>query len=108
MKHRTLLSIVAALFTAVALLAADPEQDAIRLAQEWAFALGKSVKSQAEAGSKDPKAIRKKAIEDTQPEEKKLRAAMKEVGMTQKEIEQGIKQDRDLYLSEFLKEFLKK
>ena len=81
-------------------LTAGPTEDAIKLAQHWAFAIAGSAKTQIETGATDPKAIRKKAIEDAQPQEKKLRAAMKAIGMTPKEIDDGIIRDRKLYLED--------
>ena len=66
------------------------------------FALAASVKAQMDSGAKDPAAIRKKATEDTQPEEKKLREAMKDAGFTQQQIDTGIKNDRKTYLEEFV------
>lgn len=110
MKHVILLA-AAAFLGAVRLLAADPTDDAIKLAQEWAFALVASAKTQIEAGATDPKAIRKKAMDETQPQEKKLRAAMKKIGSTQQQIDQGIKDDRAVYLEAVeadIKEFQKK
>jgi hypothetical protein len=104
MRFTALLGFVASLLVAM-VSAADPEQDAIRSAQEWAFALAAAVQTQAEAGVKDQKAIRQKAIEQTQPQEKKLRAAMKAAGFSQKQIDQGIKDDRKGYLDSFLERF---
>jgi hypothetical protein len=107
MKLTAILSIIASIFVAQVSCAAD-QQEAIKLAQEWAFALGASVKAQAKAGVKDPKAIKKKATEDTQPQERKLRAAMKEIGSTQHQIDKGIKDDREGYLDSFIEEFVRK
>ena len=100
MRHIALLVAGASLFFTIRLFAADPTDDAIKRAQEWAFALAASAKTQIEAGATDPKAIRKKAAEDTQPQEKKLRAAMKELGDTPQQIDKGIKKDRALYLED--------
>ena len=100
MRHIALLLAGVSLLFTIRLFAADPTQDAIERAQEWAFALVASAKTQIEAGATDPKAIRKKAAEDTQPQEKKLRAAMKELGDTPQNIDKGIKKDRALYLED--------
>ncbi len=83
------------------LVCAGPTEDAaIELTQQWAFALVGSAKNQIESGATDPKAIRKEAIEDTQSQEKKLRAAMKGIGMTPQQIDKGINDDRKLYLGD--------
>src|SRR4051794_13691259 len=80
--------------------AADPEAAAIKLAQQWAFALIGSAKDQIEAGATDPNKIRKKATEDAHPDENKLRVAMRATGMTDKEIDKGIKDKRKVYLED--------
>ena len=100
MRFIRFLVISSFLTLASSLLAADAQADGIKLAQQWAFALGASTKAQIEAGATDPKAIRKKATEDTQPQEKKLRAAMKQMGFTPQHIDQGIQDDRKLYLED--------
>ena len=107
MKLHLLVGLALASFLALSLRASDPQQESIKLAQEWAFALAASVKAQTDAGAKDPVAIRKKATEDTQPQEKKLRAAGKEAGFSAKQIEQGIRDDRKTYLDDFIGSALK-
>ena len=77
-----------------------PDAEAINLAQRWAFALVVSAKKQIEGGATDAMAIRRKATEDTQAEEKKLRAALKKKGETQQDIDKFIRTDRALYLED--------
>ena len=96
-------AIVSCLLLAGGRLFADATADSIRLGLqllEWQSGLAGSVKTQIEAGETDPKAIRKKATADTQPQETKLRATMQEMGLAQRHIEERIKDDRATYLED--------
>jgi hypothetical protein len=108
MRHITTFAIIALVFIGKPILFGSPEDEVIKTAQQWVFALGESVKSQAKSGASDQKAIRQKAIKDTQPQEKKLREAMRAAGSTSKEVDDGIRKDRDFYLADFIKEYVKK
>jgi hypothetical protein len=53
------------------------------------------------------KVIRQHATEETQPQERNLRAAMKKLGSTQPEIDKTIKEKREAYLDSAIEGFIK-
>src|SRR5437660_1080918 len=105
--NRPLVSILILAITALARIAvADPTQDGIKVAQEWQFALARTVNEIVKQGERDPKKIAKLAIERTQTEEKKVRDAGKAMGVSAKEIDESTKRDRKDSLDEYIKDAL--
>jgi len=93
------LILVALLFLSAFTLRADwPSENDNKLSQEWMFALLASLNVQVAAGARDHEAIYKKAVEDAQPQEKKLRVSMQEAGFTPERIDREIELARYFYL----------
>jgi hypothetical protein len=97
---KTLSLTMLVLAASLALAKDDPDFEDVYLEQKWTHAVAASVQKQIEAGARDPKVIREKAIKDTQVLEAKIRARLKKRGWKQEAIDKAIGEERGWYLED--------
>lgn len=81
---------------------ADPAERAVKVSQQWQFALARSVEELVKQGQTDRKLIAKLVVEKTKAEEKKLREAGKAMGVSDKEIDRSIERDRNESIESYI------
>lgn len=81
---------------------ADPAEHAVKMSQQWQFALARSVKELVKQGQTDRKLIAKLVVEKTKSEEKKVREASKAMGVSDKKLDRSIERDRNESIDSYI------